>query len=307
MDDFVVPRGLDASTALLSEEDAQGWHAGRCRLLPAFQTVQPRDCPLWQLCPLADALYSLQENDALYITEDDTYTQACRLVRYAMSEDDSTHQVWAALPSVTTMCWAALPSVTAMCWAIVPSVNTMCWPALPVSILCVACRSFQQLSGGLRARIVDVMASNITFLSKSASNLLAEWHTADSEAVMQHKNGFKVYVFLLHCITTQADEDNTNIKDQQVANKTKATGITYSTVSTLMLTVSSIRVVSATVACRHAQAATCSLVLCSIQERAQRCICRHLGLGAAPADDHEGSAGHAAAGHENVVQRAASY
>ena len=76
----------------------------------------------------------------------------------------------------------------------------------------------------MRARIVDALASSLTYLSTSTTSLLADHESASTESILQHKNAIRMYVYLLYSIATAAQEEADKSKDQKQAAPAKTAG-----------------------------------------------------------------------------------
>jgi hypothetical protein len=76
----------------------------------------------------------------------------------------------------------------------------------------------------MRARIVEALASSLTYLCTSTTSLLAGYESASTESILQHKNAMRMYVYLLHSIASAAQEEADKAKGQEQAAPAKAAG-----------------------------------------------------------------------------------
>lgn len=86
------------------------------------------------------------------------------------------------------------------------------------------CRCFLQLPAASRMCLLDTLTSNLSGLAASAESLLEEWDTATAEAILAHKSGLKMHVFLLHCLWTQAQEEADRQAVQQQGTTSRGRG-----------------------------------------------------------------------------------
>jgi hypothetical protein len=93
-----------------------------------------------------------------------------------------------------------------------------------ITCFCKCCRGFLQLHPRQRAKIVDVLAANLSMLCSSALGLLSSQEAVQPEAVLLHKNGLRMLVNLLHVIAMQADKDAQQVQGGKNAAKPKAAG-----------------------------------------------------------------------------------
>ncbi|KAK9823736.1 hypothetical protein WJX72_005030 [[Myrmecia] bisecta] len=86
-------------------------------------------------------------------------------------------------------------------------------------------RGFDSLESVGRFRLLDSLATNLSFLSKSISTLLASPPDEDwAEVVVSHRNALKIYIFFLHWISTQADAASESSKDGAQPASSAASG-----------------------------------------------------------------------------------
>lgn len=92
------------------------------------------------------------------------------------------------------------------------------------SLLLACHRHFLKLHPRQRTQFVDLLAATLHTLCDSARNLLSTDEDIHPGAVLQHKNGLNMCLYLLHTVAMQAQKDAQHGKGAENAVKTKTTG-----------------------------------------------------------------------------------
>jgi len=72
---------------------------------------------------------------------------------------------------------------------------------------------------------LDAFTANLSSVAASAQHLLTAYDKASTEAVLRHKNGFKMLVYLLHMITMQAQREADQFHGSENALVKQAAGV----------------------------------------------------------------------------------